>query len=370
MEKAVLMKTFYILYGLLPLLIISCSAQSPEAVNNLDQFVLIPKEQTEIIYLYAKNLPNETHLSFAFIDKDTTQLLDVKRTNDTLHIVPSKDYIFEIGSITKAFTSTLLADAVINERIGLEDVIPVSIKDDIEITYEQLSNHTSGLPRLPKNIFSLASFRTDNPYKDYNVALLEEYLANEVVLDQMPGEKSAYSNLGAGLLGHVLSKNAGVTYEDLLQSQIFTQYEMSNSTSIKEKVLGNLVMGRDKNGVITSHWDMASLKGAGAIYSSASDLATFANAHFYEDNAVFKLSRKRTFPVNTNMDIALGWHIINTQSGEQWHWHNGGTGGYSSSMVMNIENKKAVILLTNVSAFNKLQKNIDLLCFALMKSLK
>ena len=70
------------------------------------------------------------------------------------------------------------------------------------------------------------------------------------------------------------------------------------------------------------------------------------------------------------MDIALEWHIINTKSGNTWYWHNGGTGGYTSSMAMDVETKKAVIVLTNVSAFSKLQKHIDPLCFELMKTLK
>ncbi len=70
------------------------------------------------------------------------------------------------------------------------------------------------------------------------------------------------------------------------------------------------------------------------------------------------------------MDIALGWHVINTKSGDTWHWHNGGTGGYSSSMAMDVDKKQAVIVLSNLSAFHKLNKNIDPLCFELLKSLE
>lgn len=364
------MKKLYALFPFLSFILAGCSGQSPDAANNLSSLENISKEQLDIIYTRAKNFPNETHLSFALINKGTTQFVDVRRTNDTLQIINSENYIFEIGSISKVFTATLLADAAVNERVALDDVIPVPLKDDAKITYEQLASHTSGLPRLPENIFNLASFRTDNPYKEYDANLLEEYLANEVVLDQFPGEKSSYSNLGAGLLGHVLSKNENATYEDLLQEHIFSKYGMNHSTAVKEKVTGNLVLGRDKKGALTSNWDMASLQGAGGIYSSVSDLSNFVKAHLYQDNAVFKLSRKRTFTVNSTMDIALGWHIIKTQAGAEWYWHNGGTGGYTSSMAMDVDKKQAVIVLTNISAFSKLQKNIDPLCFELMKSLK
>ena len=354
----------------LSILLASCNARNKEAVNNLEALDLISKVQTDIIFEKAKNLPNGTHLSFALVDGARTQYIDVKRENDTLSVIGSQDYVFEIGSISKVFTSTLLADAVIKQEVALDDPIAIPLKDNIQISYKQLSNHTSGLPGLPKNIFSLASFRTDNPYKDYNKELLESYLRDEVELDNAPGEKNAYSNLGAGLLGHLLSKKSGSSYEELLQQRVFSKYGMTFSTSDIQTIQGNLVLGLDKKGEITSNWDLASLKGAGGIYATAGDLAKFVKAHFYKDDEVLTLSRKRTFTVNSNMDMALGWHIINTKSGDTWYFHNGGTGGYTSSMAMDVENKNAVIVLTNVSALSKLQKQIDPLCFELMKALK
>ena len=348
----------------------SCTSQSKDATNQLSGKVVISQEQAAIIFEKVKNVPNGTHLSFAFLDEGNTLILDIKRENDTLGIISSDDYVFEIGSISKVFTSTLLADAVVNNIVALDEPIGMPLKDDVKITYKQLSNHTSGLPRLPKNLFSLSSFRSDNPYKEYNENLLEDYLLKELVLDQAPGEKSSYSNLGAGLLGHVLSIKTDSSYEELLQNRIFSKYELTLSTSHKENIKGNLVLGRDKKGEITSNWDFASLQGAGGVFSSVGDLARFVNAHLYNDNEVLALSRKRTSNLSKNMDMALGWHIIKTQAGEKWYWHNGGTGGYSSSMTMDIENKKAVILLSNISSFHNLQKNIDPLCFELMNDLK
>ncbi len=252
------MKKLSILF-LLSGIIVSCTGQSKEAINELD----IPKEflknKTSIIFEKAKYFPNGTHLSFAFIENGTTHLLDVKRENDTLRIIGSKDYIFEIGSISKVFTSTLLADAVIRTEVQLDDPIPLQIKDDVKITYKQLSNHTSGLPRLPKNLFGLSSFRSDNPYREYTADILEAYLRDEVVLDQAPNGKSSYSNLGAGLLGHVLSKESNASFETLLQSRIFSKYDMPNTTAIKENIKENLVIGRDKKGQVTSNWDLGSL---------------------------------------------------------------------------------------------------------------
>mgnify|MGYP000138509557 FL=1 len=70
------------------------------------------------------------------------------------------------------------------------------------------------------------------------------------------------------------------------------------------------------------------------------------------------------------MGIGLGWHIIKTSSGNDVNWHNGGTGGYSSSMIVDVENKNGIIILSNVSTFNPKMENIDALCFELIKTLK
>ena len=77
----------------------------------------------------------------------------------------------------------------------------------------------------------------------------------------------------------------------------------------------------------------------------------------------------KTFEANDKIDLGMGWHIIKSESGKNVHWHNGGTGGYTSSMAIDTEGKNAVIILTNVSAFNPKMGQIDQLCFALTKLL-
>lgn len=64
------------------------------------------------------------------------------------------------------------------------------------------------------------------------------------------------------------------------------------------------------------------------------------------------MTRKPTFDINKGMKIGWGKHILKTEKGFNWIWHNGGTGGYTSSMVLDTEKKNGVIILSNVSAFN------------------
>ena len=70
------------------------------------------------------------------------------------------------------------------------------------------------------------------------------------------------------------------------------------------------------------------------------------------------------------MQIGLGWHIPKSSWGKDFFWHNGGTGGYTSSLAMDIEQQNAIIILSNISAFHPEMSNIDNLCFDLMKSLE
>ena len=114
---------------------------------------------------------------------------------------------------------------------------------------------------------------------------------------------------------------------------------------------------------------MGVLAGAGAILSTVEDLSKFALAQFDKENNELILTQEPTFKVNDNMQIGLGWHILKGETGRELIWHNGGTGGYTSSMGLDIENKNGIIILSNVSAFNEKMGNIDQLLFELIETL-
>jgi len=182
-----------------------------------------------------------------------------------------------------------------------------------------------------------------------------------------PGEIHRYSNLGAGLLGLFLSELENSSYENLLQEKIFEPMEMRRSTTDREMIEDYLVTGLTKRGGTAKNWDMADLAGAGGVLSTAEDLSRFIQANFNPDDPVLSLQRDSTFQVNDSMDIAMGWFILNRDSGDRWYWHNGGTGGYRSSVVMDPEQKTGVVVLSNISAGHSEAVKIDRLSFDLMK---
>lgn len=330
----------------------------------------------DTIARYINVFPNETQFAVALVRDSAVYYLGAIRKEDKLVNVENQESVFEIGSISKVFTSTLLAHYAYAGRVQLDEplqaYLPFKLKESKKnsqpITLKTLANHTAGLPRIPGNMMGALLFNRSNPYRKYSKEKLEKYLKEDLRLKSTPGEEYAYSNLGAGLLGYTLSTVIGKSYEEMLQEVVFGPLQMGSSTTKREKVQSRLVKGLNEKGKETSNWDLNALAGAGAVLSSVEDLAKFAMANFAED-PVLDLQRTKTFEVDEKMSLALGWHIITTESGLTCYWHNGGTGGYSSSMAIDPEANSATIILSNISSGHSERGKIDQLCFRLMQLL-
>ena len=333
-------------------------------VNTLNNY---PEEISKIIFSKTKNFPNNTQLSVAIIQNEKTNYYGLIKVNDTIKPIKNYNKIFEIGSISKVFTSTVFASLIEEDKIKLTDEInsyyPFTFKGNIKLNFESLANHTSGLSRLPENL-NLSN--ENNPYKNYGKNQIEEYLKNHLKLENETVKTYAYSNLGMGLLGYTLGLSQKTDFQKLLQKNVFDKYMMKNSFTSSQNLGNKLIKGQNPDGEITSNWDFDVLFGAGGILSTTEDLAKFANAQFNPKNTELALTRIPTFDINENMKIGLGWHLLKSKNGKDLIWHNGGTGGYSSSISINVNNKTAVIILSNLSAFHHKMKNIDELCFELI----
>ena len=342
-----------------------------KVVNDLSiENAQLSKKQLEMIFEGAKVFPAETQLAFAIIKEGVVSYYGVKRLADKLTTIDNHNSIFEIGSISKVFTSTLLAGMVVDKKVNLEGDINdhIDVRDNAIISLRELSNHTSGLPRLPMNL-DLNNVDPNNPYKEYDGADLKDYMSNMLELEEDKRGKFEYSNIGAGLLGYILAKHEGTSFDNLLRRNIFSKYDMNSSTVDHKKVTAEFVNGRNSDGEIVPNWEFASLAGAGGILSNVVDLSKFAIAQFDSSNQELALTQQETFAADDGTKVGLGWFIISSKSGKQLLWHNGATGGYSSSMAIDIKNKNAIVILTNVSAFNPDSAGIDQLCFGLMETL-
>lgn len=363
-----------LLWFILLLIIYGCQNTTQKVAKNNQEIPLnkISHTQSEKIYNKSKLFPNKTQLSIAIIENGQSSFYGVLIENDKVLSVENRDNVFEIGSITKIFTSTLLSGLVIENKVELDDYInkylKFQLKENQKITFKQLANHTSGLPGIPPNsdIELKENLRNPNPYKNYDEQKLIEYLSQTMELGD---RKMSYSNLGAALLGYTLSKIENKSYELLLQERVFSKYDMINSTTDRCQIKNKLIKGLDENGNVTPNSDLAIHVGAGGILSTTEDLAKFAIAQFDSVNKELALTRQKTFTIDENQDIGLGWGIIKNKSKGNWYSHFGATGGYSSAMTIDPTNRNGVIILSNVSYWNKNQSDIILLSTELLQTL-
>lgn len=342
-----------------------------KVVHQLTQIKMNDYNLEDTICKYTNFYPDGTQLAIAFIENGKVKFFrGIVKQNDTLKDIDNKDSVFGIGSITKVFTSALLARAVVDHQVSLDEtvdkVLGYPLKDNAQITLKQLSNHTSGLPRLSNKIMSDLMKGTQQPYANYSEQDLKKDLTDNLKLESAPGTKYAYSNFGAGLLAYSLSKVEKKSYEEMLQHQIFEPLKMKHSTTVRNKIENYLIKGLNANGDAARLWDFSEIyKGCGSIYSSVNDLSKFVVANF-KQNKINSLLHQPTFQTDKVHSIALGWNK-NVIPDYTYYWHNGAVEGYRSCLIMDIEKKNAIIVLSNVSAYHPKNDMIDVLCFELFK---
>ena len=264
--------------------------------------------------------------------------------------------VFEIGSITKVFTATVLAELVKEGKVKLDDPVqkylPSSVhvpsRNERQITLGTLSEQNSGLPRMPANFHPADPA---NPYADYTVQQMYDFISG-YQLPRDPGSLFEYSNLGVGLLGHALSLATGQPYEELERKRVWEPLKMTNTAiTLTPWMKQHLALGHGENGDVVKNWDLPTFAGAGAIRSTTIDMLKFASANLHPERG--KLEEAMAFAHQTralagaiNRTIGLNWMI--QQTGQTTViWHNGGTGGYRTFLGLDPKHNTAVVIMTN-----------------------
>ena len=268
-------------------------------------------------------------------------------------VVPTEDTVFEIGSITKAFTALMLVELASRGELSLDDTIsrhlpPAALPPDggESISLADLATHTAGLPRLPDN---LRPTDPERPYAGYTVSDLYRYTSRFRPPSSPPGY--SYSNVGYGLLGHVLERRTGKSYDELVSGIVAGELGM-NDTRIEPSADMRARIAQGHSGVVaTARWENTTLAGAGRLLSTARDVAAFLSANMGLRETALRDAMLRTheprLPTGERgVEIALGWHV-RTVGDRQIVWHDGGTGGYSSYAGFLRDGGLGVVVLSN-----------------------
>ena len=167
------------------------------------------------------------------------------------------------------------------------------------------------------------------------------------------GSDFEYSNLGAGLLGHVLSLLSGLDYETLVRTRICNPLGMqSTAISLSADMESRLATGHDGWFDPAATWDLPTFSGAGALRSTANDMLSFLAAQLGCTETGFAkavaATRSSWTPAGPGMEVGLGW-FKKPKEGSEVVWHNGGTGGYRSFVGFDPKARAGVVLLANFS---------------------
>ena len=313
-----------------------------------------PDVQTKID---AWNKDKPGGIAVAWVDAQGVQFFQAGHFARTDDRPITADTQFEIGSITKVFTALLLAESERAGKVSRDDPVTKYLKVATdheglarleEITLLMLATHTSGLPRLPPG-FVPADMR--DPYADLTQEKLLAALAKSAGTVKAPAEYS-YSNYGAAVLGQALAAAWGQSYAEALRQHVL------DPLGLPQTALGvpgaaapaEFAPGHDEKGAPVPHWTCDAIAPAGALRSSAREMARFLQACLGLRATPLAASlaateRPQRPLVGLVGSIGLGWHLTGDQS--PIIWHNGGTGGFRSFIGFEPKAKRGVVVLVN-----------------------
>ena len=282
------------------------------------------------------------------------------------------EYQYEIGSVSKTFTASILCKAVADGRVNLEDPISVYLPlkpETFAPTLLSLATHTSGYGEYPFDDSVLSeeereAIETDFYEKRSNIyqGIDRDVLLDEIQSFEPKGDTDgwAYSNFGMAVLGLAVSEAYDTTYKKLAEDFI------QNDLGLTETRIG------DGTGDLSDYWEWNeddTYSAAGGIVSTVTDLLKYGQFHLTDSPDCLALSHK-TWKTEDEEGIGmgLGW-IIDPETG--YLWHNGATSSYTSFLGIDKKHRTVVVILSNspIGVNGEEEDALDLLGFSLLAAL-
>jgi len=263
--------------------------------------------------------------------------------------------IFEIGSISKPFTGILLHLLINEGKIAMNDPLNKYLPeeghlpkiDGKDITVRNLVTHAACLPRMPGN-FNPPASGTQNPYMQYTEKDLLAFLPSAPMADCSPGKSSLYSNLGAGLMGYILTRVYGKSYTEMFNERLAKPLQTKSFGVMPPS--DKWTHGYTESGTAHPNWDFTdALVGAGGVDASAEDLSTILKVLMKPDESVLgKAVRASTTVKILNDQGGIGTFWARQTSGQKTIiWHNGMTGGFNAFIGWIEGTETGVFILSN-----------------------
>jgi CubicO group peptidase (beta-lactamase class C family) len=263
---------------------------------------------------------------------------------------------FEVGSVTKALTGMLLADAIDRAELTMSstvgELLPTLAASAVAaVTVRELCTHTSGLPRLatnPRMRMRVAgwAFLGLDPYRGVTASQVVAMAAKQ---DRQHRGRAVYSNFGAALLGQLIALRAGADFEALLEARILAPAGMISAHVATTQLHAS--PGWSGTGLPRQPWVLGGYAPAGGVIATIDDLARLAVALLTQTAPGYAAMTPIPGVSTTGPDRESGmfWIVGRLRDGQSMIWHNGATGGYSAFLALFPEARQAVAVLANVS---------------------
>jgi CubicO group peptidase (beta-lactamase class C family) len=279
--------------------------------------------------------------------------------------------LFDLGSVTKQFTSMAVLFLEENGKLNLNDSIQKFIPDFPYhgITIENLMTHTSGLPDymdLLYKVWDKTKFAT-------NYDVVDALIKHKPKVLFPPGQRFEYSNTGYLILSVIIEKASGKTYSAYLNESIFKPLGMNhtrvyNTRRLKDEKLNNCALGyvyshEKKKYVLPDSLSeyrhviyQDEITGDGSLNSCLQDLLLWENEllnpKLINKNILQKAISNRTTVAGEYINYGYGFFITGGIDCESLVYHTGGWPGYLSLVMNFFEQKKQIIVLSNNSFDN------------------
>lgn len=365
MKKSLSASLLFVQKKILTLLIL-CSAivnaqKSPIATDNHLKTKLDSLIQNSALSFF-KDKPR-VGLSIGIIKDGKEYFYNYGTTKIETQILPTENTLYELASVSKTFSSTLLAKAVIDKKVKLDDDIRKYLKEDYPnlsykgtpITLVNLANLTSALPNwMPdsRELFAKANpdsivYILDAVHRKYSRQQFYTDL-HTVKPDTLPGTIARHCNTAAQLLGHIMETVYGEKFGVLLKKQFTTPLKMKSTVLLGDvKIPAAMAVGYDGKGRKMPYIDWEDMQVAASIASSTSDMLKYMAYHLNPKNETAKLSQQPTFGDIKDGAIALNWKITKPENGALRVSHTGGSLGFSSYILFSPEKNSGIVLLSN-----------------------
>jgi CubicO group peptidase (beta-lactamase class C family) len=355
--------------------------------------IRIPKDnqlKTELDYLVEQSVSafmknsSRVGISIGIIKNGKSYKYNYGSIKKDKQELPTGNTVYELASITKTFGTTLLAKAILDKKVNLNDDIRKYLNEDYPnleyngkpITLLNLANLTSGLPNwMPdKDLFGKADpdripFILDSVHTKYS---REDFYRDlhDVKLKAVPGSVSRHCNTASQPLGFIMESVYKDSFQNLLKIYFTEPLKMKNTYLLAPgKQPANMAKGYDGKGRVMPIIDWDDLQVAASIASTSSDMLNYMAFQINEENAVVKLSHQPTFGKIEEGAVALNWKVKKMEDGRRSISHTGGSLGFSSYMVFYPESNSGIVLLSNEADQNT-QNELIILADKILKPIE